>query len=143
MKKQAAIAALLLISVIVSACSGASPFATPTLTPTCGELSSSFLGEVKTLYQEFTDTVEVANATARIALSDRVSDLQSIRRRADDLQPPGCAGHIKTALVACVDHKIDAYLAFMGEESDDVIVTASRNSERRCGDMLKAVGDLR
>lgn len=96
---------------------------TPTPLPqiTCAEEASSFLGSLSSILGRWQDAIDVANSTSRISLSGPVGELQAIRREVDEQDVPSCANPAKIALVASMDHLIEAFLLFMQEEPDSRI----------------------
>ena len=77
--------------------------------------------QIQPLLEEWGDTVEVANSTARIALSSLVSNMQRIQREVEAVDSPDCARHANGLLTGGMDDVIDAFLAFMSNESDSVV----------------------
>jgi hypothetical protein len=66
---------------------------------------------------EMRDELRVANRTARIALGQRIADLQETRRAVQRERWPPCAGQAATYLVRAMDTMIDGYLAFQSGAS--------------------------
>lgn len=73
---------------------------------------------VRDVTRRFDDAVRVADSTARINLSDQVSELQAIRRDAEDVEYPECADEAHRWLVNYMNSTIDAFLAFQSEAPD-------------------------
>jgi hypothetical protein len=104
------------------------PTPRPTSTPTtprvsalCQSQTQDYLAQIQPLLEEWDDAVAVANSTARIALSPMVRDLQGIQRDVEDVIVPDCARHGSALLTEGMDSIIDAFIAFMGDESDYVV----------------------
>jgi len=104
------------------------PTPRPTSTPTtpkvsalCQSQTQDYLAQIQPLLEEWDDAVEVANSTARIALSPLVSDMKRIQREVETVGPPDCARDAHVLLTGGMDNVIDAFLAFMTEESDAVV----------------------
>jgi len=86
---------------------------------------SAYMVEVEPILQEWDDAVAIADSTPRMSLPDRVSELQDIRRKADNLQfenPDIAKAHLE--LVGAMDYGIDAFLSFLAQDSDAEITQA-------------------
>ena len=94
---------------------------TPRVSAVCQTLTQEYLAQIQPALEEWDDTVEVANSTARIALSPLVSDMKRIQRQVEAVDSPDCARHAKGLLTRGMDEVIDAFLAFMSDESDSVV----------------------
>lgn len=94
-----------------------SPAPSSTPMPTCAELTKPVLDDMDHLLGEWDDARDVASNTARIALSEPVARLQSIRRQVDQLDFPACSRWRQVMLTTYMDHVIDGFLHFM-EESE-------------------------
>lgn len=106
----------------------ATPTPRPTNTPTvprvsrlCQSQTADYLAQLEPILDEWQDAVEVANSTARIALSPMVRDLQRIQRDVEDVPAPDCARHGSSRLIGGMDSIVDAFIAFMGEEAESVV----------------------
>jgi hypothetical protein len=104
------------------------PTARPTSTPTTPHVSAlcqagtqDYLSKIQPLVEEWDDAVEVANSTARIALSPMVREMQGIKRDVEDVPVPDCARHGSALLTEGMKTIIDAFIAFMGDESDSAV----------------------
>lgn len=93
-----------------------SPTPIPTVELTCSEEAADFAVAASALLDEWDDTNELADSTARIALSGPVSDLQDIKQRASALDAPDCAAGVKDTLLGYMDIQTDVYLTFMAED---------------------------
>jgi hypothetical protein len=89
--------------------------------PLCHSETEAYLSEIELVLTEWQDTVELAQATARIGLSPIVQDLQSLRRRAAEATAPTCAQDASGLLVIGMDEVIAAFIDFMGESSDVIV----------------------
>jgi hypothetical protein len=90
------------------------PTPAPTPLPPCRmEDGQPVADRMQTFLEEWRDTVRVAGATSRIALSGPVTQLQRIRRDAQGARWPTCAEQAKRHLVQAMDDTIDGFLAFM------------------------------
>jgi len=94
---------------------------TPRVSPLCQAATRDYLAQIQPLLEEWDDAVEVANSTARIALSPMVRDMQGIERDVEDVTVPDCARHGSGLLIDGMGSVIDAFIAFMGEESESVV----------------------
>jgi len=118
---------LLVPAIIIGAgCIGTAPTPTPTVTatpeptatpvPPCKVQAESYIAEVERTSLEWDDANALANKTARVALSQPVSQLQKIRRDVAALSPPACAQNNQKLLLDYMDAVIDAYLSFMQDD---------------------------
>ena len=88
----------------------------------CTVQSEQFIQDFDAIMSEWTDAEMVAQSTPRVSLPPVVSELQEIRRRADnELTPPDCAADLKPKILEFMDATIDLYLAFMANESDGAV----------------------
>jgi hypothetical protein len=94
---------------------------TPRVSALCQAATQDYLAQIQPLLEEWDDAVEVADSTARIALSPLVRDMQGIQRDVEDVTVPDCARHGSALLIDGMDSVIDSFIAFMGEESDSVV----------------------
>lgn len=128
----------------------AQPIDTPTPRPTntstpprvsavCQSHTKDYLAQIEPLLAEWQDAVELADSTARIALSPMVRDMQRIRREIEDIPPPDCAQHGRSLLISGMDSIIDAFIDFMGDAPD---ATVSRKLERGFEQMTKGLEEL-
>ena len=104
------------------------PTPRPTSTPTtprvsalCQAATQDHLAQIQPLLEEWDDAVEVANSTARIALSPLVRDMQGIQHNVEDVTVPDCARHGSALLIEGMGSVIDSFIAFMGDEPDFVV----------------------
>ncbi len=115
---------ILVMALAATVLSGCGPAATPTPGPTptpdpCGPSEvTRYLTSIRDVSRRFDDAVALANNTPRMSLPPIVSDLQSIRRAAEDLVVPECAREAKDSLVSYMSAMIDAFMAFLGQQSD-------------------------
>ena len=77
--------------------------------------------EMDEINNDWISAVELASSTSRINLSGPVSNLQNIKKQVSDLDVPACMLESQVYLYSAVDYSIDAFFAFMGEESDTVV----------------------
>ena len=86
---------------------------------------AAYMVAVEPILQEWDDAVAIADSTPRMSLPDRVSELQDVRRRANNLQfenPDIAEAHLK--LVSAMDYGIDAFLSFLAQDSDGEVTAA-------------------
>jgi hypothetical protein len=76
---------------------------------------------VEPLLEEWDDAVIIANQTPRVSLPNVIPELQGIRRRTEDLEIEECFEDAHLFLVKYMDYTIEAFIAFMGQEDDDVV----------------------
>ncbi|MDQ3006038.1 MAG: hypothetical protein M3R47_11755 [Chloroflexota bacterium] len=122
--------ALLILSIfvlILNACANqniasAQPSATsePTLTATvtpdpCSvENLSASIKEVNDLMREFDDIAKLAASVAREKVPELVSEMQRIRREAEDHETPTCLSNLKVHQITHMNTVIDTLIAFIG-----------------------------
>ncbi len=93
------------------------PAPTATPDPCPKDQLRAYLALVSPILNRFTDTSQLANSTARIALSSVVSNLQEIKRDfAAVPDVPHCAALFHFAMSNAMDLQIQAYLAFMAQD---------------------------
>jgi len=92
------------------------PTPIPTATPSCDDRIDTYLAELEKIFTEWDDANAIANSTARINLSQPTANLQEIRRRVEDIQPPECDTDPHQLMIQYMDHVIESYLSFMGED---------------------------
>jgi len=97
------------------------PLPTRTPVPPCYIKAKQFVSALNALFDDWDDATKLANNTARIALSGPVSRLQEIRRQTADLAYPACAVSVHTKMLLYMDKTIDAFMAFMAQESDEKV----------------------
>lgn len=87
--------------------------------PRCN--AKDFLKTTSETIDKFYDATRRADATARIALSPVIGEMQQIRRDYKNLQHPDCADRYFQYVVAGMDDTIEAYISFMGQEGDWIV----------------------
>jgi len=81
------------------------------------------IDDMSTVAEEFDDAFAVANSTARMSLSGPISEMQNVKRNADDIVVPVCLENAKQLLVGGMQTSIDGFIAFLGQEPDDVVTS--------------------
>lgn len=108
------------------------------MTPACTRAPFETLRDIA---QRWDDTVVVASATPRVALSSQINQLQAIRRDVQNLALPACGREARTALVAYMDGVIEAFVAFLANERgtrlDSAYVISKRETFERAIDALE------
>jgi hypothetical protein len=95
------------------------PTPVPTPPPPCRlDDGQPVFDRMQVFMDEWRDTVRVAGATSRIALSTPVSQLQRLRRDAQSIRWPLCAEQAKRHLVQMMDDTIEGFLTFMSNGGD-------------------------
>lgn len=122
---------------LLSACSAIAPDAAPsaTLSPTAipaatvtatpdpcaAEKRAVEVRSMHRLMREFDDAYAVAISTSRDQMSSAVSELQRIRREAEDYHAPACLAPLKDLQLVQMNTVIQTMLAFMGGADSDTI----------------------
>jgi hypothetical protein len=114
------------------------PSAEPTITFTpdpCGtENIEAEVQEVHKYMREFDDASTLAASRPREQLADSISDLQRIRREAEDLTIPACLTSLKTFQISHMNAVINTLIAFMGGSDQQVVdqnITIAREQHDR------------
>jgi hypothetical protein len=94
----------------------------------CPGQSEQFVEDSEAILEEWTDASALAASTPRVSLPEVISDLQAIKRRANDLEAPDCAASIKIAMVNGMESAITALLGFAADSPQIVIDTALAES---------------
>lgn len=89
----------------------------------CASQSYETIAEFQDLTKRWIDVLDIAESTPRISLGPQIAELQSIRRETANVEAPTCAIEAQAKLVASMDMTIDAFLAFLGNEPDDVMTS--------------------
>jgi hypothetical protein len=97
------------------------PTATLEVSLLCQSDTQDYLDQVRPLMVEFSDTMQIANSTARIALGPIIQDMQRIRREVSNIQAPSCAQHASGLLISGMDGVVEGFIDFMGDTSDSVV----------------------
>lgn len=86
------------------------------------------------LASKWSDAIKVASSTSRIALSQPVKDMQSVKRSLVDKQTSTyCEAKMKAELIKSYDYAIDGFLQFMqkNELVSDMFLQASNEFQKR------------
>ncbi len=81
----------------------------------------SYLNELDSLFEEWDDTVRVANSTPRALLAPIVKKLQDVKRAARKMERPECANHLHDFVTVAMETEIDSFIAFMQKQDDTAI----------------------
>jgi hypothetical protein len=92
------------------------PALIPTFTPDpcSAENLSASIKEVNDLMQEFDDIAKLAASVAREKVPELVSEMQRIRREAEDHETPTCLATLKVHQITHMNTVIDTLIAFIG-----------------------------
>jgi hypothetical protein len=82
------------------------------------------------LMREFDDASQLASNTPAQQLPDVISDLQRIRRDAEDTQIPACLGELKTHQLNHMNLMIQTLIAFVGGASKEELNTGLENARK-------------
>ncbi len=130
MKWETLAVAVLGLAALTIACGGnggssSSLSGTPDAASAAAECSKSAAKElteqVEPLIDRFDDANERAGSTSRISLSPVIGEMQEVRRDFKDLEVDSCAEQAKEVMVDYMDKTIDAYIAFLADESDSTV----------------------
>lgn len=94
----------------------AAPISNSTSTPDlcAAEHLAESIKKVNDLQREFDDASQLASNLAREQLPDSISNMQRIRRAAEDHQAPACLETLKAHQLAHMNIVIDTMIAFVG-----------------------------
>jgi hypothetical protein len=104
-----------------------SPTAVFTLTPTStpdpcsAESLSESIKEVNDLMREFDDMSKLATSTSRNKLPELISEMQRLRRAAEDQKIPSCLSTLKVHQIAHMNTVINTLIAFLGGAQADAL----------------------
>lgn len=90
------------------------PSATPTSDPCSSENISASTKKVSDLQREFDDASELSANLPREQLPPVISDMQRIRRAAEDQETPPCLVKLKSFQLSHMNTVVDTLLAFVG-----------------------------
>ena len=82
------------------------------------------------LMREFDDASQLASNTPAKQLPDVISNLQRIRRGAEDTQIPSCLGQLKTHQLNHMNLMIQTLIAFVGGASQEDLNTGLENARK-------------
>ena len=86
---------------------------TSTPDPCASENLEQSIKQVNDLMREFTDAYQLASNVAKEQVPPIISDMQRIRRAAEDQRVPACLAELKTHQLAHMNTLIDVMLAFV------------------------------
>lgn len=105
------------------------PTPPPTATPTCDP--KPFAKETAQVLDQLKDLTERAGSTSRIALSPVIGEMQTARRDYKNLQAPACAQKLQQLVTEAMDFEIQAFLAFMQQDTPQNVNYLLRRSGDR------------
>lgn len=94
---------------------------TSTPDPCAPENIEAEVQKVHKFMREFDDASSLAASRPREELADAISDLQRIRREAEDQVTPHCLGDLKTYQVSHMNSVINTLIAFMGGSDQQIV----------------------
>jgi hypothetical protein len=99
------------------------PTIMPTFTPDlCSvENLSTSIKEVNDLMREFDDISRLAASVTREKLPELISEMQRIRREAEDHETPPCLSTLKIHQITHMNIVIDTLIAFMGGAQSEAL----------------------
>ncbi len=118
-------AVLVVASLVLTACANQAslPTVAPSSTPDpCapGNLGQT-IRQVDDLMQQFDDESALAANVARSQLAAHIATLQGIRRQAQALDVPGCAGQLRQLALTHMNTVVDTMLAFLSQGDQAVV----------------------
>ena len=93
--------------------------------------NETYFVNTEAILHEWDDANQLASRTARIAISQPVSKLQDIRRKAQAVVPPTSAKATHEDLLSYMDAVIDGYLEFMGGHNKQAETSLLEAKEKR------------
>src|SRR6266511_2786104 len=136
MLKKIVLYLFLLILLIMSACGG-QPIATQpevlttnTNDPCSSENLPTTVQGLNDLMREFDDAAQLASSTPAQQLPDIISNLQRIRREAEDSQIPTCLGALKTHQLNHMNLMIQTLIALVGGASQEELNAGLENARK-------------
>lgn len=95
----------------------------------CGAvLVSDAVSNLDTVNSHFQDVYTLASATGRGALAPVVSNMQTVKQNAEDIEVPSCLAGAKAGLVGGIDGAINGFLAFMAQKNDAFVDSIFRKA---------------
>ncbi|HKY54664.1 MAG TPA: hypothetical protein VJM08_10175 [Anaerolineales bacterium] len=96
---------------------------TPTSTPDpcAAENLSESIKQVNDLMREFDDMSKLSTNISREQLPDLISEMQRVRRAAEDQQVPACLSTLKVHQIAHMNTVIETLIAFLGGAQADAL----------------------
>lgn len=123
MKRRLSLILILILG--LAACAPRAEPSTPTPLPTpdpcAGAALQAAAQAVHSKMREFDDASALASVTPRDQLPAVITDLQRIRREAQDLSVPSCLDNLKRLQIAHMNTVIETLMAFLGGASGDVV----------------------
>lgn len=111
------IALLLLLAMGVSGCAEACP----------PDEVRAYLEVTERIDEDWMAAESIAESTPRVALSDRIADLEDIRQEWRDVEMPSCAEPYHEAKMDYMAAEIAMLVSFMGEASDSLMTWRDRD----------------
>ena len=116
----------LMLALVLSACGSDSTATPPTQTTLTPDPCTGFaLGEsvkpINDLQREFDDASALAANLPREQLGDAITNLQRIRRAAEDIDAPACLNDLKANQLTHMNAVIDTLIAFVGGADTDTL----------------------
>lgn len=105
-------------------------------TKRCKYESRDYVTAMDNVIERWDDQLKIAQGTSRIGLSAQVSQLQSIRRDALELEVPACAKRAQATGGKYMEQVIDAFLAFMAQRTDTTVSAAFQESQELQQDFI-------
>ena len=87
----------------------------------CTREAQAYRSSLAPILSEWSDAEKLANSSPRIALPPVVSQLQSIRRKMNNLTPGSCVETVHTNFIGSMDESIAGFLSFMSQEPDETV----------------------
>ena len=109
----------------------------------CRNELPAFLAQTEVVVREWDDAAKVAGQTPRMALAVQIANLQDVRRRTQDIPTPACAQEVKGHLITTMDASIDAYVSFLGQQSESQVAAHFSTANKAMADYATTLTRLR
>lgn len=82
------------------------------------------LDEMQATFDQFDRAMNVASSTPRMGLPGPIGRMSDIAHDMGELEVPGCMVKARNLMVGAMDAGIDAFLAFMAQDTDSAVNAA-------------------
>lgn len=99
----------------------------------------SYLDKMRPIMQEWDDTVNVANTTPRIVLSQPLLQLQAVRRKAQEIEPQLCVQEAHRELLSYMDNTIKMFVAFAADSNSPLVLIYKEKADTSLSSFFKKI----